>query len=265
MIKLFLIVLIYITASSVAYAQEGDDKLSKKEKRYIHPKSKYLSFSFGFGFTSTVVTDPNNFLDQGVLMSNSAYIPNIMYEHGVTSNFFAEIGYSFIRQGISYSRIVENVGGFSSYSSNYHNHDVQIGTGYRVINQNNLHFINLHAGFFFGFANAKLTDLPFQYGNNRTDIVSGLPYSIGVSINGFKAISFGPYLGVSKELWLSKDVRFFMKYIQRFGLITTMSGDFVLTSNEIEFVEEPATFAVRGGGAFITLGLKISLFNSKLN
>ncbi|MFD1553639.1 hypothetical protein DNU06_17150 [Putridiphycobacter roseus] len=264
MIKLFLIVVIYITASTVAYAQEGDVKLSKKEKRYIHPKSRYLCFSSGWGFTSTIIKDPNDFLDQGIIQGNNSFVPSFTYEHGISNSFFIEVGYARIDQGIRYTRSVGELSS-SSYSSSYQNHDIQIGGGYRIINQNNLNFFNVHTGFFIGFANKKISELQQIYGFNETDSYTGLKYEINVNINSFKSVAFGPYLGISKELRLSKDVRLFAKYIYRFGLIPILKGEFHLTSDEIDFLQEPATFKVTSGGAFVTFGLKIGLFNNKLN
>jgi hypothetical protein len=101
--------------------------------------------------------------------------------------------------------------------------------------------------------------------NLKRDIITNAKYEVNVNVNNFSPISVGPYLGISKEFRLSKDIRFFAKYIQRFGLKTIMSGDIVLTSEEIDFVDEPATFKVRGGGAFVTFGLKILLFRNRLN
>lgn len=263
-----LIVVIFSWSFPTIFSQKGENDASLKkkqriEKRYIHPKSKYLSISGGWGFTSTHVKGPSGFLNQGLIMQNNTYLPNIMYEHGLKSYFFAEIGYSYIGQGISNKRMVDGVGG-GSYSKFYSNHDVQLGIGYRVINKNNYHFLNAHAGLFVGFANEQLENLPMTSNHTRIDHTTNSEYLLTRSITNFHPVSFGPYLGVSKELRLSKDVRFFVKYVQRFGLNATMSGTFELSSDEIDFDNDISSFKVRGGGAFITGGLKILLFKKKL-
>lgn len=263
--KSILIFLLFSNSIFVLYGQINDIEPSRNDKRYIHPKSKYLSFSSGWGFTSTIVKDPSNFLDQGIIRGNNSYVPSFTYEQGIKNNFFAEIGYSRIAQGIRYTISAVGKGRSSSYSSKYQNHDIQIGGGYRVIIKNNFNFFNVHVGVFTGFANRKFSDLQSNYGFNKTDKLTGSKYEINVNINNFKSLAFGPYLGISKELRLSKDVRFFAKYIQRFGLVSIMSGEFLLTSDELIFADEPATFEVTGGGGFITLGLKIGLFNDNLN
>lgn len=266
--KILLTVVLFCWCFPTLFSQNEEKVNSTKkekriEKRFIHPKSKYLSVSAGWGFTSTHIQDPSNFLNEGLIMQNNTYLPNIMYEHGIVNNFFCEIGYSYIGQGIAFKRKFDGIGG-SSYSEFYSNHDFQLGMGYRVINKSNYHFLNIHAGLFVGFANEKLEDLPMTSAYTRTDHVTNSKYLLTRSITKFHPISFGPYLGVSKELRLSKDVRFFVKYIQRFGLNSIMSGTFELSSDEITFDQDKATFQVRGGGAFITGGLKILLFKNKL-
>jgi len=260
--KILLLLLIISCTIPKAFTQ-SDTILSKKERRFIHEKSKYISFSNGFGFTSIRVKDPNNFLNQGLQMQNTTFVPNIMYEHGIANSFFAELGYSSIWQGVFYSRIINDIG-FSSYSRLYRNHNIQFGGGYRIINKNNFHFFNLHGGVFIGFSNKKITNLPINYGSENVDPVSNYPFTITTKINNFSPISFGTYLGISKELRLSKDVRFFVKYIQQFGFKNTMSGTFELASDQINFVNEPVTFKISGGGAFVTGGLKILLFKKQL-
>ena len=238
-------------------------KNNKVEQRFIHPKSKYISISAGFGFTSTHVEDPNNFLNNGLIMQNNTYFPSVMYEHGIENNFFVELGYSYIGQGISYRRKIDEVGSFS-YSGFYSNHDFQLGAGFRVINSKNYHFLNLHAGMFIGLANDRLVELPVDYTYNKTDPITDLNYTLTTSITHFSPITFGPYIGASKEIRLSEDLRFFVKYTHRIGLNSIMSGTFVLNSDDMNFNHD-ATFNVRGGGAFISAGLKVLLFKNKLN
>lgn len=259
------LILLLSCSHTLLFSQSTDKKSLRIEKRYIHPKSKYLSFSAGWGFTSILVNDPNNFLTEGLKLRNNTYLPNIMYEHGIANNFFAEVGYSYTRQGVFFAREVNGSGG-SSYFGLYHSHDAILGGGYRLIAKNNIHVLNFHAGFCMGFADEteRFADLPLSFGNTQKDIITNAKYEVKVKVNHFSSISIGPYLGISKEFRLSKDIRFFAKYIQRFGLNTTMSGEMVLTSDEIDFVDEPATFKVRDGGAFVTFGLKILLFQNKL-
>ena len=183
-----------------------------------------------------------------------------MYEHGIKHNIFAEIGYSRTRQGVFFSSVAG-----SAYSGLYFANDIHLGVGYRLIaKNNNLNFINFHSGIFLGFANIKESSLQSSFGRNETDPITNKQYSVSATITNFNSVAIGPYVGISKEFRMSKEVRFFAKYIQRFGVSSIMSGTFTLSSDEIDFVEEPATFKVTGGGAFVTFGLKIGLLNKML-
>jgi len=266
--KIFLIALLFGVFILSVFSQPIDNfeltnKSKKSLKRYIHPKSKYITISGGFGFTATHIDDPNYFLNQGIIMFNTTYVPTLTYEHGVKDNFFVETAYSYIGQGISRKRIVNEVGN-GSYEGLYSNHDFQLGLGYRVINANNFNFFNVHGGLFLGFANSKLTGLPIRYGFLENDAVTQHDYYIRINILHFSPISVGPYLGISKEIRLSEEIRFFAKYVYRFGLNSTMKGTMEFESQDLVFNHD-ATFNVKGGGAFISGGFKVLLFKNKLN
>lgn len=263
---------IVLVFSFALFSQNSNDiKETKKEKRiekrFIHPQSKYISVSGGIGFTSTHIKDPNNFLMEGLLMTNNTYFLNVMYEHGIRNNFFAEVGYNYIGQGMSMGRDMGDDNTWTTYDKLYHNHDFQFGAGYRVINSNNFNFINLHAGLFIGFSNTKKSELPIQVGDSPTYTIyeshTNYNYQIVRRIDSYSRVSFGPYVGVSKDIRLSHNVRIFVKYVHRFGLNANLKGTMVLTSDEMTF-DDVATFKVRGGGAFISAGLKIFLFNRNL-
>ncbi|HZH86420.1 MAG TPA: hypothetical protein VFD77_03820 [Brumimicrobium sp.] len=270
--KLFQIFLMLQLFSSSLFSQTTEEiKQAKKqeriEKRFIHPQSKYISVSAGFGFTSTHIKDPNDFLMEGLLMTNNTYFFNVMYEHGIKNNFFAELAYNYIGQGMSMGRDMGDENTWTNYTNLYHNHEFQLGAGYRVINSNNFNFINLHAGIFIGFSNTKKSELPIPVGESPTYTIyeshTNHNYQIVRTIDSYSRLSIGPYLGVSKDIRLSEHVRLFIKYVHRFGLNANLKGTMVLSSDEMSF-NDAATFKVRGGGAFVSGGLKIYLFNRKL-
>src|SRR5690554_1749412 len=225
-------------------------KLERIEKRFIHPQSKYISVSGGIGFTSTHIKDPNDFLMDGLLMTNNTYFLNVMYEHGIRNNFFAEVGYNYIGQGMSMGRDMGDDNTWTRYDKLYHNHDLQFGAGYRMINSNNFNFINLHAGLFIGFSNTKKSELPIQVGDSPTYTIyesnTNYNYQIVRIIDSYSRVSFGPYVGVSKDIRLSHNVRIFVKYVHRFGLNANLKGTMSLTSNDMTF-NDVATYKVRGG------------------
>lgn len=261
-----------ISLSTFSQSIENID-LTKKErnkiKRYIHPKTKFISISAGLGFTSTNFKDPNNFFINGMILQNNTTFPNITYEHGIRDNFFAEIGYNFIGQGVTIGRKIDEDVSFSYYRNYYSNHDIQLGIGYRVITENNFNLFNLHAGLFIGVSN--LNKLRFNELIKDTAYISvnepqtNEKYLIIDNINSLSRISFGPYLGLSKDIRISKNVRLFFKYVHRFGLSKTLDGSIRVFNGPMNFnpITE-ATYNMRGGGAFISGGIKISIFSRNL-
>ena len=251
----------------VAFSQPQIDsgfvvKKSKLQLRYIHPKSKYIAVSRGWGYTSTYINDANSFFNQGYARGNNTNVTSIVYEHGLRDNFFIEAGYANFEMGIMIERIIDDIG-WSSYKGLYRNYELQLGAGYRIVARRNYHILNLHSGIFVGVAGNKIGEFNDSGTYTDFDYITGSVFSYRLVNNYSNPISFGPYLGVSKEIRLSRDVRFFVKYIQRFGLLTNLSGDIELNSPTLS-LDKKASYAMRSGGNFITAGLKILLFKNKL-
>lgn len=231
------------------------------KKRFIHPKSKYISVSGGFGFLSTKIKDPNNFLNSGSIMGNNSYLPQIMYEHGLKNNWFLEGGYSFYGTGIMYKREVDG-SGTSSYSKLANNHNLDIGLGYRVIGPKNFHYLNLHGGLFFGLVDRNYNNLPAELGGgNYNDQHLGIEYSVSNRLLKYNRFNTGIYLGLSTEIRLSNRVRFFIKYTHRFGINPNFIGELELDSYDYSF-NDNASYKVSGNGGFVTGGFKV-LLNKK--
>lgn len=271
---------IFTTLSFMIYSQNvdllQDKKKIKVQKRYIHPKSKFISVSAGWQFNATHTHDPNNFFD-ALTMVNNGIFPNFTYEQGIKNDFFAEVGYDFTRKRISLSREMGNGQAWSnsnSYFANYRpfkghlSHNLHLGGGYRVIGKNNFHIFNVHGGIFLGVSNKSQSDMMPYIGSKatytRNEEHTGLNYQIQRTLDSYSRISLGTYLSISKEIRLSDEVRFFVKYTHRFGFISTFKGTYEIISDDIDF-DHDISFKTFGGGALITGGLKILLFKNKLN
>lgn len=248
-----------IIVGSIVCAQE---KKTKAEKRFIHPKSKYIAVSGGWAFTASHINDPQRFLDNGPIMQNDGLFPNIMYEQGIQNDFFAEMGYSFIPQGLSIKQTLGESSGSSTFIL-HDNHDLQIGGGYRLILKNNFHLCNFHGGLFLGYTMNHVGSSSWGV-YTVNDIETHKKYKFVYHIDDYSKFAIGPYLGISKELRLSDDVRFFFKYTQRFGLVSQASGRIALSSEEFP-LNHDAFFNLRGGGAYLAFGFKVLLFKKKLS
>lgn len=265
----FFLSLIPVVFLSIGQENNNDIKTRLKiEKRFIHPESKYITISGGWAFTSTHTKDPNNFLKSGLVMMNNHIFPNVRYEHSIGQSTFLETSYEFGKIGINMGRNMTEEKSWDKYSRFYkdhNNHILQIGCGYRIIGKNKFHFLNLHTGLFLGFSNKTQPDIQSFLNQSATYTVeeyeTGLNYQIERNIESYSRYSFGAYLGASHEIRLSDRLRFVIRYTHRFGLNPILSGKYVFSDNLN--LDSAATFDVRGGGAFISGGLKILL--SKFN
>lgn len=265
--ELTLIILIIIQAS-ITFAQSVNEKQELKkrkliEKRYIHPSSRYLSFSGGWGFISNFIDDSNNILRSSYFPEHGSFLPAITYEHGIKNNYFVEISYSYIENGTTFKTEFNNISS-SSYVPHYNNHDIQLGIGYRVITKNNYNLINLHTGLFLGIADADFNNLPKLVHNTSLELGDNNQILVRANATSFSRTTLGPYLGLSKEIRITSKFRFLIKYTHRFGLVNQMQGEVKLSSPTNTY-NEPTTFRLNGSGAFITLGVKFMVFEKLLN
>lgn len=258
---------LYLVAFAFTYGQNGEfeeKKIEKIQKRQIDPNSKFLHISGGFAFTSTYTKDPNKFLKTGAVMQNNHYIPNLFYEHSLSEKHFLELGYEFGKIGINLGRQMNKTAYWGKYSSFLLNHTFLFGTGYRLIGKNKFHYLNFHAGLFFGISNKTKSEFIDHFNNPRihyiTEVPTNLNYQIQQNLEKYSRISFGPYIGISHDFRLSTDVHLFIKYVHRFGLNPILSGSYIFSENLN--LDKNASFQVKGGGAYLTGGLKIRLFKN---
>jgi hypothetical protein len=267
--QLSLLIFLFLISSTIVAQNDLVKKQQRIEKRFIHPYSKYVSFSGGFGFSSTYTDDPNNFIESGLNMRNNFYFPNFSYEHGIGRQFFLETAYEIGKVAVSLGRTYAEQQSWSETVRffNRHNlHNIQLGAGFRVIGKNNFHFVTIHGGLFFGISDRSKSEMQFLLsGSANIEVIEEDPflqYQISRTFQSYSPFTFGPYLGVSKEIRLAEDIRFFVKYTQRFGLNSILEGTYSFSENLN--LNHDATFKVTGGGGFLSFGLKVLLFKNKL-
>lgn len=269
--KYFSVLCSFLLFSLSTNAQDIVTKKEKRiEKRFIYPKSEYVSVSGGFGFSSSYTKDPNNFLESGPNMRNNYYFPNLSYEHGIGRQFFLETTYEIGKVSLSIGRTYGEQNSWSEttrFLKNHNLHNLQLGAGYRVIGKNNFHFVNVHGGIFFAASNRDKSDLAFLLsGTANIQVIEEDPflqYEIIRSVQSYSRFTFGPYLSLSKEIRLAQEIRLFVKYTQRFGLNSIIEGTYSFSDN-LNLTSD-ATFKVTGGGGFLSFGLKVLLNKNKLN
>lgn len=247
---------------SFCQTEKSDDKpiQSKSEKRYIHPKAEYFCVSAGWGFSSSNIKFANNYLENGFMMRGGSFIPEVRYEHGIKSNFFAEFGYLNIGHSFALVRVVNDIE-ISRVERVYRNNEFNLGIGYRLFTKHNYHIINFHTGFFTGFAKRDLMAHPDNFSRTINDMETNETFDVNFMVVDKRLLSFGPYIGISKELRLSKNIRFFVKYIHRFGLLSTFKASFNLTSNNISVPQDKGYLKMASGGSTVTAGFKFQILS----
>lgn len=243
-------------------AQQTDttsiNKNTKYDKRYIHPKTCYLSVSGGSSYINTFVSDQNDFLQNGNSQIRNSRAFAVFYEHGILKNFFAELGYSTFESGITIKRVQS----FTEYNGLTRMHQFQLGLGYRIITKQQRHLASVHGGFFSGFQNQIRND-EFILAYSNFDPVTSSMFNYRYVNKSTERFTFGTYFGLSKDIRLSKDVRFFVRYIQQLGFVNLFEGNIQFKSPTLPF-EYDANYRVRNSGGILLFGLKIQLFKKRL-
>ncbi len=258
-----LILFWFVLITTPSFCSENFFKRKEKYRPTLANGLTLISVGSGWGFTSTFVTDPNKFLSGPIYMRNNTYIPFISFEFGSKKNLNVEG--SILRQiiGVSYERIFNQVGNSVFYPMYLRHHSISLGLSSKL-NIRNFNVLQFHSGVFTGVTNGNSKVDQNFYDRFFIDAETNEVFGVSAKVIREKKVSFGFYVGGSKSFAMSENVLFEVKYNQRFGLRDLVAGNFILNSSEISFSDTPANFNVTGGGGFLTLSLKIVLFD-KIN
>jgi hypothetical protein len=228
----------------------------KKQKRYIHPKSIFISLTGGLGFVKSYADDPNEFIIDSYGESLST---RLMVEKGIKNNFFAEAGYQFIEY---YSSIRFSYPNGSFSSNEYFTHQLNLGAGYRVIGKKkNYHYFNIHAGFSIGLIPAKKAPL-YGFGNVSMSMGTNLnnyTFSFSYESELLSSVILAPYVGISKDFRLTEKMFISLVYRYQHGL-NKLSEQSIVYENSSEFTTpQSATNYMNGTEHSIQLGLKFKI------
>ncbi len=265
----FLLIKIFLIAPLVALGQEYDSTMSlsqkKMLKRFIHPKTRYFVASAGSAHLSTVIDDRTNTFKNGNNQIGSSSVFSVAYEHGIKNNYFLEFAYLNFETGIKLiSAGFESGNYWGNYAGLTRFHQLNLGSGYRIIDHKNRHWASIHAGLLFGFQNSIEED-QFENGTyTHTDDVSGNITRFLFSNTTTNQLSLGSYIGVSKDIRLSEDVRLFVKYMQQLGFRSVFSGEVFSSFNGSPIVSDTA-YKTRNSGGMLLAGLRIQMFKKRTN
>jgi len=255
-----LILLWFVLCTMTSYSYENLFKKKEKFKPTIANGLSLISVGSGWGFTSTIVNDPNNFLSNPFFM-NSTYIPSVSFEYGTKINLNLEGGFLRQKIGVAYERMFDQVGNSIFYPLYNRHYSMSIGISSKL-NIRNFNIIQGHLGVFSGVSSEKSkVNQGLLVSEYFIDAETNNTFGVTTKLINERKASFGFYIGASKSIALSEKVLFEVKYNHRFGLRRLAEGDYLLSSSQISFSDTPVDFKVKGGGGFLSLSLKIVLFN----
>jgi hypothetical protein len=267
MLKILL--LIFLFAPLTFWGQEADTTQAlpqdKKYRRFIHPKTCYFVASAGSAFLSTLIDDRTNLFKNGNTQNGSSGLFSIAYEHGIKNNYFLEFGYLNYETGINLiSASYESGNYWGHYQGLTRFHQFNLGTGYRIIDHRNRHWASIHAGLLVGFQSSIREDQFDSPNYSVVDDFSGETTGFLFSNTATSQFSLGSFIGVSKDIRLSEDVRLFVKYMQQVGFRSIFSGEIFSSSNGSPIVSDTA-YRTRNSGGMLLAGLRIQMFKKRTN
>lgn len=228
----------------------------KKQKRYIHPESMYVSLTGGIGYVKSYADDPNGFISDSYGESLST---RLIIEKGIKKNFFVEAGYQLLEYNGSMQ--FRNPSGTSS-RNDYFTHQLNIGAGYRVIGKRkNYHFFNLHTGLSIGLIPEK-KGATIEGGNASMSMGTNLyNYTLSYSYQTeiLSSILFAPYIGISKDFRLTKNMFISLVYRYQHGLNKLSKRSIIYQNSEEYTTPQSATNYMNGTEHTIQVGLKFKI------
>lgn len=194
-------------------------KSRKKEKRYIDPKSTYLSLGIGWASAQNTVKTKNTPFKNGGFASMQ---PRIALEKGIQNGFFWEAEYNFFE----FWNVISSKNEIGTMGSNaFFGHFIQGGFGYRIQNKQTLfQFFNVHAGLGLGTHFA-----PDSYLSNQTVTISDTNNIVKAQITDSsyivgKLMPIG-YLGISKDIRLTEKLTLSLQFKQQLGINAALRSD----------------------------------------
>lgn len=224
-------------------------QLHKKEKRYIDPKSTFVSIGVGVANAqNTVKTNNSRFQNSGF----GSFQSRIAFEKGIKNSFFWEAEYN----NFEFWHVTELKDVVGKVGSNaFYGHFLQAGFGYRVQSKKtNLQFFNLHAGIGLGARftpnnySSSSSSINFDGNSNVTHVISDTSYLVG----RFMPIA---YIGISKDIRITEKLALTLQFKQQLGMNAVSRTDQTYQSSVMPIPETSYT-VLNGTARSLQFGLK---------
>ena len=246
-----------VQANNTISDAKAAKKVFKKEKRYVDPKSVFISAGSGLFFGLNRVSDPNEIFVNNAFPSWSVYG---QAEVGVKNNYYYEFGVEVAE----YWSSLKHQKYSSSGSNAFVGYKLNGGIAKRFVNsQTNRNFFNLHAGValsiqpYSGIAGSGNT---VEYGTTE----EGSYYMAYNYKEYYKAKVFPTlYLAVEKDFQLSKNFYIALKYKYDLGFISAYTSEINYSTDAQGLINYAAESKINGTAHMYSFGLKYKFLPEK--
>lgn len=258
------------------FCQESKDTLQriqmsktelKAKKREIEKNKHLISFYAVNNQYPLIIKDPSLLLANeiskgfppafGRSLGGTVDALFINYQYTLPKNFFVESGFQYLKYWTNFRtdewivKAYDNLSGFSTLSFSF-------GGGYRLVGEHNLRFFDVHAGFTMGITDNKIGSgqsfsgsLPYQDGNGNSGV---LEYAWQYKI--ISRTSFGFYLGVSKDIRITKNLYATARYHFQLGKNSKLTEHFIQYNIPTLGINEVVRASNTAKGQMFGIGLR---------
>lgn len=255
---------IFSQQNDVPYKVEKENKIQERaKKRLIKPSTHILTIAVSNNRFPVILNSPSILLPSEMVsriyepstgLVNSAFFN---YEYSLPKNFFVEASFQYLRRW-TYFKTNESIVRHHYYMSGFSTFSTSFGSGYRFVGANNLRFFDVHFGFTVG-----ITDNPLGYGQALTNTFeyidnngnqAQLYYSWEYRIKS--RFSLGFYLGISKDIRITKNLYATFKYHYQFGKWSKITDHTIGYSISNLNINETVKASITEKGQMFALGLR---------
>lgn len=203
-----------------------ENTIKREERRLIANGTHIISFLAANNQYPLIIKDPSFLLDGEITRGIPLRKPffNIVdglyinYQYSLPKNVFLESGFKYLKYW-TYFETNEWILNYYDHLSGFSTLSFSIGGGYRLIGKNNLRFFDLHSGFSLGITDNQIGSgqslsnyVNYKDNNGNPEVLS---YSWQYQI--ISRYSLGFYLGVSKDIRVTKNLYATVRYHYQFG------------------------------------------------
>ena len=233
----------------------------KRNKRFIHPESMFISLFGGYSMAKSNAQDQNDLITDEF---GGALSTRVMVEKGWKKNSFVEAGYQLFEYNVSFGLSNRN---FSSTKNEYFTHQFNLGAGYRVIGKRkNYHYFNLHGGLSIGFIPLRkgemtwpnLPEFENPFGSIGT-IGNTFSYQYTLETEVVSSFILAPYIGISKDFRITHSMFISILYRYQHGLNNISETRITYEDNQTYTTPITENTYMNGTEHTFQIGLKFKL------